>query len=82
MSSFWGSLRQTKAVRTCAQKRERERCRKGAAERPGFTRIWSFELPAMADISEKSGQPGGFLVELEEGKRRGEKGGFIAAVIR
>jgi hypothetical protein len=79
MSSFWGSLRQTKAVRTCARKRERERCRKGAAERPGFTGIWSFELPAMADISEKSGQPGGSLVELEEGKRRGERGGFIAA---
>jgi hypothetical protein len=68
MSLFWGSLRQTKAVRTCARKRERERCRKGAAERPGFTGIWSFELPAMADLSEKFGQPGGSLVELEEGK--------------
>jgi hypothetical protein len=29
------------------------------AERPGFTGIWSFELPAMAEIGEKSGQPGG-----------------------
>jgi hypothetical protein len=76
-SLFWGFLSQNKLRSVSARKRERDRCRKGAAERPGFTGIWSFELPAMADISEKFGQPGGSLVELEEGKRRRERGGFI-----
>jgi hypothetical protein len=64
--------------RECAEEGERGKQR-GVAERPGFTGIWSFELPAMAEIGEKSGQPGGSLVELEEGKRRGERGLFIGA---
>jgi hypothetical protein len=58
-SLFWGFLSQNKLRSVSARKRERDRCRKGAAERPGFTGIWSFELPAMADIGEKFLQPGG-----------------------
>jgi hypothetical protein len=41
MASFWGSLRQTKMMRRCARKRERERSRKGVAEQPDLTGIQS-----------------------------------------
>jgi hypothetical protein len=69
MSSFWGSLRQTKAVRTCARKRERERCRKGAAERPGFTGIWSFELPVMAEDDDELGVYDGVFGSASRGRK-------------
>jgi hypothetical protein len=64
--------------RECAEEGERGKQR-GVVERPGFIGIWSFELPAMAEIGEKSGQPGGYLVELEEGKEGGG-GGLLIGV--
>jgi hypothetical protein len=60
--------------RECTEEGERGKQR-GVAERPGFTGIWSFKLPAMAEIGEKSGQPGGTISRRME---RGEGGGVGA----
>jgi hypothetical protein len=41
LETFWGSLKQTKAMRMCMRKRERDWGRKGAAELPDLTEIRS-----------------------------------------
>jgi hypothetical protein len=53
-----------------AEEGEREE-QKGAAERSGFTGIWSFMLPVMAESGEESH---GLAASLRRGKERDERG--------
>jgi hypothetical protein len=49
---FWGSLGQIKRVRRCVRERGVREEEKAWRLRPDLTRIWSFELPVMADDGE------------------------------
>jgi hypothetical protein len=63
-----------------AEEGEREE-QKGAAERSGFTEIWSFVLPVMAESGEELC---GLAASLRRGKERDERGacgGLIGRVL-
>jgi hypothetical protein len=50
--TFWGSLGKIKRVRRCMRERGVREAEKARRLRLDLTRIWSFELPIMADDGE------------------------------
>jgi hypothetical protein len=71
MASICRSLRQTKAMRKCAWTREKEGSRKGAAECPNLTGIWSMSSLQWQILASKSSS---LAAILERGKRERREG--------